>query len=158
MSTSIKTFFVEHILKTKCQMNAFQRMWRRNISCDTVAQNERSAIWSENRISGAWWRSVELWCIFLLVKQAVEQTIELPVIWNAIALMWRHSDGTERDLACSLTAVSALCQFFLWNRERFEVQGNTQKVWKYSGGSYEWQELPVYKGHIVASPPQTKEQ
>ena len=39
--------------------------------------------------------NAELWFLyFMLAKQAVEQTVYLPEIWQAMAPIWRHRDGS----------------------------------------------------------------
>ena len=52
-----------------------------------------------------------LWCFFVVSnEQAVEQIVKLPVIWEAVMLMWCHfNDLQSSSLICVLSLCSALC-------------------------------------------------
>ena len=55
-----------------------------------VMGNHRKQVESLTKASDA-----ELWCfLWCAFEEPVKPTVELPVIWYAITLMWRHCDDT----------------------------------------------------------------
>ena len=66
-------------------------------------------LWGESPVTGGFpsrrTRDVEIWC---RPKQAVEQTMELPIIWGAARLMWHH---------CELTWAVVLVCMSIWPPE-----------------------------------------
>ena len=64
-------------------------------------------------------RSFGLWCTS---EQTVEQTVELPVIWNAMALMWRLCNASSLYFVrIDFTHVKYALAPLPWNRDEIVI-------------------------------------
>ena len=79
--------------------------------------------------------SVQLWHFLCLAQQGVKQPIELPVIWDAMALMWRQCDHyidvIMSTIASQITSLTVVYSIFYSGADQRNIKA--PRHWPFCG-------------------------